>query len=102
VLKVELFKFSRSLEKARRRAEEMMELVSQHKSARLSKMHIYITLILGEGDTRDPEFVFTWSQGGLVTRDEYVEQKAENMVTESDSDEEENDDEEQDNDEEEG
>jgi hypothetical protein len=85
VLQIELFKFSRSFERARHRAEAMMKLVSQHKSARLSKMHIFIALILGEGDTRDPEFVFTWSSEGLITRAEYVEQKADNLeVVDSD------------------
>jgi hypothetical protein len=69
----------------------MMELVSQHESARLSKMHIFIALILGERDTRHPEFVFTCSPEGLITRAEYVEQKADNLEI-VDSDEEDDDD----------
>jgi hypothetical protein len=65
----------------------MMELVSQHKSARLSKMHVFIALILGEGDTRDSEFVFTWFPEGLITCAEYVEQKADNLeAVDSDED----------------
>lgn len=48
-------------------------------------MHIFIALILGEGDTRDLEFVFAWSPEGLITRIEYVEQKADNLeVVDSD------------------
>ena len=57
----------------------MIELVSQHKLARLSKMHIFIALKLGERDTRHPELVFTWPPEGLITRAEYVEQKADNL-----------------------
>jgi hypothetical protein len=57
----------------------MMELISRHKSARLSKMRIFTALKLGERDTRHPEFVFTWSEEGLITRAEYVEQKADNL-----------------------
>jgi hypothetical protein len=65
----------------------MMEFVSQHKSTRLSKMHVFIALILGEGDTIDPEFVFTWFPEGLITCAEYVEQKAENLpAVDSDED----------------
>jgi hypothetical protein len=87
VLRIELFKFSRSFERARQRAEDMMELVSQHKSPRLIKMHVLVALILGEGDTRDSEFVFTWSPEGLIARAEYVEQKADNLeVVDSDED----------------
>jgi hypothetical protein len=85
VLKIELFNFSRSFGRGRQKAEDMMEFVSQHKSTRLSKMHIFIALILGEGDTRDLEFVFAWSPEGLITRIEYVEQKADNLeVVDSD------------------
>jgi hypothetical protein len=69
----------------------MMELASKHKSARLSKMHNFIALKLGERDTRHPEFVFTWSSEGLITRAEYVEQKADNLEI-VDSDEEDDDD----------
>lgn len=86
MLKIELVKLSRSFEGARQRAEDVIELLSQYKPARLSKIHIFIALILDERDTRDSEFVFTWSPEGLITRAEYVEQKADNLDYEDDDD----------------